>query len=188
MDPTTLTTTAMREALSRNWWALALRGVLGILFGVGALVLPVAAMLSAALFLGAYLMADGLLGIVSAVRAARVGVQWGWLLAEGIVTVVMGVLALFFPAGAVLGFVLAVAAWAFLSGGMMVAASFRLREGRGWMLLGGAVSLLWGLLLVAAPFLGALVLTWWLAAYAFAFGVAMLVLAWRLRPVSPARG
>lgn len=188
MGASTTTPEAMRETLSRNWWALALRGALAILFGVAALLLPVAAMLSAALFFGAYLLADGVLGVVSAARAGRAGAQWGWLLAEGIVTVLMGVLALLFPAGAVLGFVLAVAAWAFVSGGMMVAASFRLRAGKGWMLLGGAVSLLWGLLLVAAPLLGALVVTWWIAAYAFAFGVAMLVLAFRLRRVSPAAG
>lgn len=178
---TTTTPEAMRDTLSRNWWALALRGVLAILFGIAALLLPGAAMLSAALVFGAYLLADGVLGIVSAVRTGRAGGHWGWLLAEGIVTVLMGVLALLFPAGAVLGFVLAVAAWAFVSGGMMVAASFRLRDGKGWMLLGGVVSLLWGLLLVAAPFLGALVLTWWAAGYAFAFGVAMLVLAFRVR-------
>ena len=57
--------------LARNWWAVALRGVLGVLFGVIALVMPAATMLSLVLVFAAYMLVDGILAIVSAVRAAR---------------------------------------------------------------------------------------------------------------------
>ena len=173
----------MNELLARNWWAVALRGVAGILFGLFALIVPVAAMLSLALVFAAYLLVDGVFAIVSAIAAARRHGRWGLLLAEGILDIVMGVIAAAFPAGAVLAFVLITAAWALLTGGLMLGAAFRLHatHGRWWLGFGGVVSILWGILLVISPIIGALVLTWWLGAYALVFGVVMLVLGFKLR-------
>ena len=173
----------MSSLLARNWWAMALRGVAAVAFGLIALLVPGAAMLSLAFLFAAYLLADGIFGIVAAVRAARANERWGLLLAEGVLNLLMGLLAAFFPAGAVLGFVLATAAWALLTGGLMLAAAFRLdrSHGRLWLALGGILSLAWGAVLVIAPLAGAVVLTWWLGGYAVAFGAALLVLAFRLR-------
>jgi uncharacterized membrane protein HdeD (DUF308 family) len=169
--------------LAQNWWAVALRGVAAILFGLLTLLLPGATLLSLALFFAAYLLVDGVFGIVSAVRAARRHERWGLLLAEGVLNILVGVAAFLFPVGAVLAFVLLTAAWSLVTGGLMLASAFRLtrEHGRWWMALSGAVSILFGLALVAAPLLGAVVLTWWLGVYAAAFGVALLVLAFRLR-------
>jgi uncharacterized membrane protein HdeD (DUF308 family) len=173
----------MCAVLAKNWWALALRGVLGILFGLIALFLPGATMLSLALLFSAYMLVDGVFAIISAVRAARAHERWGLLLLEGILNIVVGVIAFLWPASAVLAFVLLVAAWALLSGALMLAAAFRLKEdhGRWWLALGGIVSIVYGGLLVVAPLIGALVLTWWLGAYALVFGIALLVLAFKLR-------
>ena len=175
-------TDAMSAALARNWWAVALRGVAGILLGLVALFAPAATMLTLALVFAFYLLADGVLAIVAAVRAAQHHERWGLLLAEGVLNLLMGVIVWWFPAGAVFGFVLATAAWALLTGGLMLASSVRLHgsHGRLWLALGGVVSLIWGVMLIAAPLIGALVLTWWLGAYAFAFGVVQLILAFRL--------
>lgn len=70
-----------------------------------------------------------------------------------------------------------------VTGGLMLWAAFRLDadSGRWWLVFGGVVSLAYGALLIVAPIIGALVLTWWLGAYALIFGVALLVLAFRLR-------
>jgi uncharacterized membrane protein HdeD (DUF308 family) len=74
-------------------------------------------------------------------------------------------------------------AWAIVTGALMFGASFRLNiaHGRWLMALAGAVSMIWGVLLIIWPLIGAVVLTWWIAAYALFFGVALLVLAFRLR-------
>ncbi len=174
---------AVSALLAKNWWAVALRGVAGILFGLIALFVPVAAMLSLALVFAAYPLVDGAFAIVSAIAKARRHERWGLLLAEGILDIVMGVIAAAFPAGAVLAFVLITAAWALLTGGLMLGAAFRLHatHGRWWLGLGGVVSILWGILLVISPVIGALVLTWWLGAYALVFGAVLLVLAFKLR-------
>ncbi|MGE0223972.1 MAG: HdeD family acid-resistance protein, partial [Acetobacteraceae bacterium] len=173
----------MSVQLAQNWWLVALRGVLGIIFGLIALFTPVAAMLTLALFFAAYLLVDGIFAIFAAIRAANKHERWGWLLGEGVINLVMGLIAAAFPGAAVLAFVIVTAIWALLSGGMMLAAAFRLHlsHGRWWLVLGGVASLIFGVLLLLAPMFGALVLTWWLGAYAIIFGVALLVLAFRLK-------
>jgi len=173
----------MSEALSRNWWVVALRGVLGIIFGVVAFLFPGVTMLSFVLVFAAYAIVDGVLAIVSALRSARMHERWGLLVLEGVVDIAAGALAVLWPGLTILIFVLLVAAWALVTGGLMTAAAFRLHldHGRWWLALGGLASIVYGALLIIAPAIGALVLTWWIGAYALVFGVALLVLAFRLR-------
>ncbi|AWI87782.1 HdeD family acid-resistance protein [Methylorubrum aminovorans] len=181
---------AMSAVLARNWWLVALRGLLAILFGAIAFVAPGAFVLSLVLFFSAYMLVDGAFGIVAAVRAARQHERWGFLLLEGLLDIVVGVAAFLVPAAAVWAFVLLVAAWAILSGGLMIAAAFRLHldYGRWWLGLGGLVSVLFGIVLLINPGMSALVLTWWLGAYAVAFGVMLLILGFRLRSRHAATG
>ncbi|MDF2972243.1 MAG: HdeD family acid-resistance protein, partial [Microvirga sp.] len=62
-------------------------------------------------------------------------------------------------------------------------AAFKLNPeyGRGWLIFSGIVSVLFGIALLIAPLVGAVVLTWWLGAYALVFGIGLLVLAFKLR-------
>jgi uncharacterized membrane protein HdeD (DUF308 family) len=174
---------AMCAVLAENWWAMALRGVFGILFGLIALFAPGPTILSLILLFSAYMLVDGVFGIISAVRAAGRYERWGLLLLEGLVNIAAGVIAFLLPGLTVIVFVLLMAAWALVSGGLMLGAAFKLTQqhGRWWLALGGVVSMIYGVLLAIAPLIGALVLTWWLGAYALAFGVILLVLAFRLR-------
>ena len=173
----------MSEALARNWWAIALRGALAIVFGVAALALPGVTMLSLVLVFAAFAVVDGVLAIVAAVRSARRHQRWGLLVLEGLVDIAAGVLAFLWPGLTILIFVMIVAAWALVTGVLMTAAAFRLDldHGRWWLALGGLASIAYGVLLIVAPLIGALVLTWWLGAYALVFGVFLLILAFRLR-------
>jgi len=174
---------AMSAALARNWWLIALRGVVAILFGALAFIAPGAFVLSLVLFFAAYTLTDGIFAILGAIRAAQRHERWGFLLLEGIVDIVVAVAAALVPAAAVWAFVLLLAAWALVTGGLMIAAAFRLHlhYGRWWLILGGVVSILFGIALIINPGMSALVLTWWIGGYSFAFGVLLLILAFQLR-------
>jgi uncharacterized membrane protein HdeD (DUF308 family) len=174
---------AMSAVLAENWWAIAIRGVLAVLFGVIAFAVPVATMLSLVLLFSAYMLVDGVFAIIAAVRAGRRRDRWGLLVLEGIVDIITAAIAVLWPGITVLAFVLLVAAWALVSGGLMFAAAFSLNRdhGRWWLALGGIVSIIYAALLIIAPLIGALVLTWWLGAYALVFGVTLLILAFKLR-------
>ncbi len=172
------------HALARNWWLFALRGVAGVVFGCLALIFPGATMLSLVIVFSAYLLVDGVAGIVSAVRAIRRKEdRWGLLIFEGLLNIAVALLSLLWPGITVVAFVWLVAAWAVVSGAVMMAAGFQLNieHGRWWLALGGLLSVVYGALLIVAPLIGAVVLTWWLGAYALVFGGALIAFSFKLR-------
>lgn len=181
---------AMSAVLVRNWWAVALRGVFAILFGLAALFLPLATIQALVLLFAAYMLVDGVFAIVAGVRAATRHERWGLLAFEGIVDLLAGAAALLLPGVTVLAFITLLGIWAVLSGVLMAVAAFRLHgtHGRGWLAFAGVLSVLWGVLLFVSPFAGAIVLTWWLGGYALVFGVMLLILAFRLRGRRDATG
>src|SRR4051812_14323316 len=77
--------------LSRNWWALALRGVVAIVFGVLAFIWPGLTLTVLILLFGAYMLVDGIFAIVAALRAERHDTRWWLLVAEGALGVLAGV-------------------------------------------------------------------------------------------------
>jgi uncharacterized membrane protein HdeD (DUF308 family) len=173
----------MSAALAQNWWAIALRGAFAILFGLIGLLLPEVTLLALVLLFAAYMLLDGILAIMAGVRAARRHDRWGWLIVEGVVDLVAGVIAVIWPLITIVAFVFLLGAWAIVSGVLLFGASFRLHIAHGsWLMaLAGAFSVVWGVLAILWPITGALTLTWLLAAYALFFGVVLLFLAFRLR-------
>ena len=169
--------------LARNWWLFTLRGVFGIIFGLIALIFPGPTMLSLVIVFSAYMLVDGVAGIISGVRAMRQRDRWGLLIFEGVLDIAAGILAFLWPGLTVLFFVLLVAAWAIVTGALMTTAGFRLNidHGRWWLVLGGLLSIAYGVLLVATPLIGAIVLTWWMGAYALVFGIALIIFSFKLR-------
>ena len=172
------------ETLVRNWWLFTLRGVLAILFGLLALIFPGPTMLSLVILFSAYMLVDGIFGIISAVRAIRRKEdRWALLIFEGLIDIAVGILAFLWPGITVLAFVLLVGAWAIVTGALMTVVGFRLNvsHGRWWLVLSAVLSLTFGTLLVITPLIGAIVLTWWIGAYALAFGVALVIFSFKLR-------
>ena len=183
-SPSDVQSNAAGDLLAQNWWLFTLRGVLGIIFGLIALIFPGATILSLVIFFSAYMLVDGVFGVISAVRAIRRKEdRWGLLIFEGLLNIAVGIAAFLWPGLTVVAFVWLIAAWAIVSGGLMTAAGFRLNmdHGRWWMVLGGLLSLAYGVLLIITPLIGAIVLTWWLGAYALVFGVALVVFSFKLR-------
>jgi uncharacterized membrane protein HdeD (DUF308 family) len=173
---------AMSEVLAQRWWAVGLRGILAIIFGLICLLTPGIAVGAFVIVFAAYMFVDGVFAIISGIRAARSGETWGLLILEGVVDLAAGVIALLWPAITLVALVWIVAIWAILSGALMLAAAFSLNldYGRWWLALGGIASIIFGILLIIEPFIGAVVLTLWIGAYALIFGVFLLVLAFQL--------
>jgi uncharacterized membrane protein HdeD (DUF308 family) len=173
------------RTLGRNWWALALRGVAAILLGILAFAWPGITLFVLVLFFGAYMLVDGIFAIVAAVRAAGEEDRWWLLLIEGILGVLAGLVAFFWPGLTALALLYFIAAWAIVTGIMEIVAAVRLRqeiEGEWALGLSGLLSVIFGVLLVVLPApAGLLSLVWLVGAYAVATGVLLLILAFRVR-------
>jgi uncharacterized membrane protein HdeD (DUF308 family) len=174
----------MARILALNWWALALRGVIAIVIGLVAFFMPAVTLYSLTILFGAYAFIDGIVSLTAAVRSARHGEHWWALLFEGIVGLGAAAVTLIWPEITLVFLIYIVAVWAVITGIFEIAAAVRLRRhfaGEWLLVLTGIASVLFGVLLFAAPGAGAVVLAWWLGAYIFIFGVLMLALAFRLR-------
>ena len=173
---------ALSEVLADSWWAVGLRGILGILFGLICLLTPGIAVQVFVILFSAYMLVDGVFAIVSGIKSARNGERWGLLILEGIVDLAAGVVAFLWPAITLVALIWIIAVWAVVSGVLMLSAAFTLNidHGRWWLALGGIASVIFGILLVIEPLIGAVVLTLWIGAYALVFGVFLLVVAFQL--------
>ena len=173
----------MIHELARNWGWIALRGALAIVFGVLALAWPASAFAAIVLLFGAYAFVDGVFALVALFRGAARERFW-MLVIEAVVGIGIGILTIARPAATALALLYYVGIWAILTGIFELVAAIRLRKeitGEFWLGLAGVLSIVFGVVLFAAPGPAALALALWIGAYAIVFGVMLLLLAFRLR-------
>jgi uncharacterized membrane protein HdeD (DUF308 family) len=174
--------------LARNWWLFAIRGIAAIAFGVIAFVWPSVTVVVLVALFGAYALVDGVSLLVSLVRGDRDARRHGWAVGVmGVLGVVAGIVTFLLPGWTALSLVYLVGFWSIAVGVFQVIAAIRLRreiEGELWMALGGVLAILFGLYIVVFPGAGLLSLIWLVGIFAVVFGIASLVLAWRLRALS----
>jgi uncharacterized membrane protein HdeD (DUF308 family) len=177
--------------LARNWWVLALRGVVGILFGIGAFVWPGATLAALILVFGAYVFVDGIFALVAGIGMRKQIDRWWLLVLEGAAGIILGVLMFRSPDTTALVLLTFITAWSIVTGVIEIATAVRLRKliANEWLLiLSGVVSIIFGALLIALPGAGALSIVWLLGAYALIFGILTLMLAFRLRGMRDTMG
>ena len=85
----------MLHTLAANWWALALRGLAAVVFGLLTFFLPGITLVTLVLLFGAYALADGVFNVIAFFRVASH--QWA-LLIEGVVGIIAGVVTFAWPA------------------------------------------------------------------------------------------
>lgn len=181
----------MLNLMTQNWWAVALRGVVAVLFGIAAFMMPGITLWALVALFGAYALVDGIFAVVEAFRRDVSRERWWGLLFEGIVGIVIGVLTFFWPGLTAMGLLYLIAFWAIVTGVFEVITAIRLRhEIRGeWMMaLIGILSIAFGMLLVAFPLAGALSVVLMIGAFAFATGALMISLGFKLRSLRTPSG
>jgi uncharacterized membrane protein HdeD (DUF308 family) len=174
----------MIGVLARNWWALALRGLFALFFGLLAFALPGITLAALVILFGAYSLVDGIFALVTAVRAAEAHERWWLFVLEGLAGVAAGVITFMWPGITALVLLFLIAWWAIVTGIFEIAAAVRLRKeirGEWALVLGGAASVFFGLVLLFRPGVGALAVIWLIGTYAVVFGLLLLMLAFRLR-------
>lgn len=177
-------TTGDLESWVQNWWALLLRGVLGVLFGVTVFIWPGISLAVLVLLFGAYALADGLLAVLGAVRGSA-GRDSRWVtFLRGLLGVGAGLVTVFWPRITALALLYIIAAWAIVGGVLEIVAAVRLRKtitGEWLLALGGVLGIALGVMLMLFPGPGAVALVLWVGAFAMVVGISLIALGVRLK-------
>jgi uncharacterized membrane protein HdeD (DUF308 family) len=171
------------HALAKNWWLLLLRGIAGILFGVLAFIWPGITLLTLIIFYGAYALLDGIFAIAAAIRGGDMQSRW-WLILIGVLGIAAGLLTFLWPGLTALVLTSFIGAWSLIHGIFEIVGAVKIRkeiDNEWWLILSGALSVLFGLALLIMPGAGALALIWIIGIYSIIFGGLLVGFALRLK-------
>jgi uncharacterized membrane protein HdeD (DUF308 family) len=170
--------------LAHNWWTLLLRGIIALVFGLLCFAYPSVTLLVMTMMFGVYALLDGILALASSITTAPGRPLWWSTIFEGIVGVIFGLVILIWPGITAFVLLYLIGVWAIITGIFEITAAIRLRQHftNEWLLIiSGAASVIFGLLILVIPRAGALAVVWWIGTYAIFFGMAFTALAFRLR-------
>ncbi len=173
------------HALAKVWWLFLLRGIAAILFGALAFAWPGLAILSFVLLYGAFALVDGIFALVAAIRGRGSDAfpTW-WLVLVGLAGVAAGIATAVWPGITALVLVSFIGAWALVRGIFEIVGAIQLRkeiDNEWWLVASGVLSVLFGVVVLAAPGAAAVGLIWTVAAFSIITGVALIAFSLRLR-------
>jgi uncharacterized membrane protein HdeD (DUF308 family) len=169
---------------ARTWWLLVTRGGAAVAFGTAALLWPGLTLIVMTLMWGAYAMLDGLLSLYHAFKLRGRGRSVALWALVGVLGISAGVLAFIWPGLSAFVLLTLIATWALVVGALQLAAAWRLRQqikGEWLLALSGALSIVFGVLMLLQPRTAAVAVVVLVAGYSIAFGVVLMALGWRLR-------
>jgi uncharacterized membrane protein HdeD (DUF308 family) len=171
--------------VGKEWGWIALRGIAAFIFGVLALMWPMLSIVFLAVMWGAFIFADGVFSLMASWELHRQGVRWWPYLLYGLLGLVAGALTLLWPGISAFILVYIIAFWALIGGIAQITAAIRLRKEitDEWsLILLGAISVLFGLLILFSPAPQAVVaIAWMVGIYAMISGILSLMLAFKVR-------
>jgi uncharacterized membrane protein HdeD (DUF308 family) len=172
--------TAVAPEKSVPWWLILLEGIFAIIIGIMLLVKPGITTAFLVQVLGLYWFIAGILNIVGIFIDHT---AWGWKLFLGILGIIAGILVLQHPLwSAVLvptTLVIILGIEGLIIGGINIVRAFR---GGGWGVgILGALSILFGLILLGNALLAAATLPIVLGIFGIVGGILAIIMAFRMR-------
>lgn len=168
-----------------NWLLAVLRGVLAIIIGLLALFLPDITVSALVMLFGFFILFDSAASFASAYRRKKMDSPWGLSVLKGILSGIVGIIAVLLPSAMAVAIIFVIAAWAILTGIMEIAGGLQVikTSGGSWFLLAlGILSLLFGILLAFSPRAGIVLLSALIGLFALLFGIAQVWIGVKLRP------
>ncbi|MBQ1442780.1 MAG: HdeD family acid-resistance protein [Renibacterium sp.] len=174
------------------WWLVLLRGIFAVFLGLYAWFSPGTTIIVLIIVFGFYAIVDGISAVVIAIGSRGKQRLWGWLIVEGIVSVLAGIVALALPDFSALAVGFLIGFWALLLGILQIAESVMLRRSLGsvwvWLLVTGIIVLIWGIFVLSAPGAGLLTVLWIFGLFAVLFGISKIAMSFRIRSAVKSAG
>lgn len=174
----------MHPFLSRFAQALLWRGIICIVFGFLTLLWPGITLAVFLAFFGAFILLDGIVGMVTAIRRVKEDNDWWWLLLQAFIGILLGAVTLFAPFVTAVVLIYYIAGWLLFIGLLEIVIAIRLKRritGEIWYIAGGLLSILTSIVLIGAPLRGAISIAWLVGAYAILFGILLIGASYRIK-------
>jgi uncharacterized membrane protein HdeD (DUF308 family) len=171
------------STLKSSSTSMILLGVLAIIVGIIALAWPAVTVLALVYLFALYAFVDAILQGTRAFSSRTAGPVFGHLFLA-LIDVAAGVIALVWPGPTAFVLVLIVGIWAFVGGFFEIFAAFQSGETAGTralFILGGLVSVLFGVVLFARPGVGAVTLALLFGLFTLIYGVSQIVMGIQVR-------
>jgi uncharacterized membrane protein HdeD (DUF308 family) len=143
---------AVSVAIHRHWGLFLFEGIVLMVLGVLAVLLPAVASITATIFFGWILLFSGVLGLFSTLRA-RQAPGFGWSLFSAVTGIVAGGVLLWMPVQGTLSLTAVLIAFLFIEGVTSILFALEHRKGWsgrwGWMLASGVVDVVLAVILLA---------------------------------------
>jgi len=162
------------------WWLVLINGIAALILGILLITNTGATVFILVQFLGIYWLISGIFSIIAIFVDSS---SWGWKLFSGILGIIAGILVLNHSLWSALlvptVLVLIIGIQGIIVGGIGIYQAFK---GAGWGAgILGALSIIFGIILVANPILGAAALPWVLGIFGVVGGIFAIIAAFRMR-------
>jgi uncharacterized membrane protein HdeD (DUF308 family) len=163
------------------------RGIVSVIIGIVAFAWPGVTISALIGIFALYALLDGAMNLyLGLVRRLGRNPAWGQML-QGIAGILAGVVTFMWPGVTAQLLVFFIGTWAVFNGILQIVAAVRLRKiirGEWLLAFGGAMSIVFGLVVISRPGVAMVGLSWSLGVYALLSGVLLIALGLRLREVS----
>jgi uncharacterized membrane protein HdeD (DUF308 family) len=163
------------------------RGIVSVIIGIIAIVWPGVTISTLIGLFALYALIDGATNLYLAYnRHLGRNPAWGQLL-QGVLGILAGIVTFVWPAVTAQLLIFFIGTWAIFNGILQIVAAVRLRKiirGEWLLALGGAMSIVFGAVVIGRPGVALVGLSWSLGVFAVLSGLLLIALGIRLREVS----
>ena len=171
----------------KNWWVFLIIGILLIMSAYWMFSTPVESFVGLASFFSALIFVSGLFSVFFALTNKDDIDNFGLYLASGILDVIVGFILLKYPGITVVLFSMFIGFWLLFRGFYMISASFKIKKigvgNWGWVLFFGILVVIFAMMSIINPLIGAAYLVYTLAFTLVLLGIANIMLSLRLRSI-----
>ncbi len=174
----------MTAQTQKNWWLLTINGVIAILLGAFALFSPHGTLITIAKYFGVLLLISALIMGIGAYVNKQKQKSYTLLMIEAIVSLVLGVIILFFTKQTLELFVILIGIWAIILGVIqlvILTGASTSKSNKRVLLINGLLTLLFGILVFFNPFQAEIIFTRIIGVIALAFGILMIYISFQIR-------
>lgn len=185
------TEASARQAISKTWGVLLFLGLLSIAIGIVIMVWPGKTVVVVAVILAIWLVVSGIFEIIRGFSRGLSGGMRALLFIGGVLSLILGLFAFRgfvvedSPLDAVWLLALFVAINFIFSGIAQLFTAGEVKEGRGWNIFGGIVTLLLGIIILVVPS-DLVLLAWIFGIFVVISGIMLVVSAFRVKSLAKA--